>query len=206
MNADITECKAHLRRELRARRLAVSDSARIELSRLACALLRGRSEWTRAKRILFYHPLGDELDLRPALREALSLGKEVALPRYRAGEGNYEAALIGNGERDLRPGWAGIPEPAASCPPIPLNRLDLVLVPGVGFDCDGRRLGRGKGFYDRLLAGVRGVRCGVAGEWQVVGQVPTQPHDERVDCILTPTRWIDCRLRERSEHEFHGGD
>ncbi|HLP77584.1 MAG TPA: 5-formyltetrahydrofolate cyclo-ligase, partial [Candidatus Paceibacterota bacterium] len=81
------------------------------------------------------------------------------------------------------------------CAPVSLNQLDLVLVPGVAFDACGRRLGRGKGFYDRLLADTRGIKCGVAFDEQIVTGIPVEPHDVLVDCILTPTRWIDCDSR-----------
>ena len=70
-----------------------------------------------------------------------------------------------------------------------LNRLDLVLVPGVAFDLNGRRLGRGKGYYDRLLAEFEGWTCGVAFDQQVVEAVPSEPHDMRLTCLVTPTRW-----------------
>jgi 5-formyltetrahydrofolate cyclo-ligase len=75
-----------------------------------------------------------------------------------------------------------------------MNRLDLILVPGLAFDLNGRRLGKGKGYYDRLLAGVSGIKCGVAFDEQVVSEVPAGPHDVRVNCILTPTRWLEFRL------------
>ncbi len=195
MNIESRETKASLRRQIRARNAEVRGEARGEMSRLACGVLRGRPEWNRAKCVLLYYPLPDELDLRPVLREALAAGRVVALPRYQADRGEYEAAVIQDEGRDLRPGWAGIPEPGPSCPSVALKRLDLVLVPGLGFDRSGRRLGRGKGFYDRLLVSVHGIRCGVAGEWQVLGTVPAEPHDEPVDCILTPIRCICCRPR-----------
>ena len=67
---------------------------------------------------------------------------------------------------------------------------DLILVPGVAFDLSGHRLGRGKGFYDRLLANARGVKCGVAFDEQIVKAVAAGTHDIRMDFILTPTRVI----------------
>src|SRR5204863_2517253 len=91
---------------------------------------------------------------------------------------------------DLKIGRFGIREPAEHCPPISLNRLDFILVPGVAFDLTGRRLGRGKGFYDQLLAAVSGTTCGVAFDEQIVREIPVAPHDIRVNCILTPTRWL----------------
>ena len=73
---------------------------------------------------------------------------------------------------DLEPGQFGVLEPRAACPAVPLNALDLILVPGVGFAPDGRRLGRGKGYYDRLLAGFQGTKCGIAFDWQVAMEIP----------------------------------
>jgi 5-formyltetrahydrofolate cyclo-ligase len=64
----------------------------------------------------------------------------------------------------------------------------LILVPGVAFDWHGRRLGRGKGFYDRLLAGVRGVKCGIAFAGQMVNEVPAGPSDVRMNFMMTPAR------------------
>jgi len=74
---------------------------------------------------------------------------------------------------------------------LPLNRLDLTLVPGVAFDLHGRRLGRGKGIYDQILAAVGGLTCGITFDEQVVSEVPVEPHDIQVNRILTPTRWIE---------------
>jgi 5-formyltetrahydrofolate cyclo-ligase len=61
----------------------------------------------------------------------------------------------------------------------------------VAFDLHGRRLGRGKGFYDRLLARTRGTKCGVAFDEQIVAKITVEPHDAQVNCLLTPTRWIE---------------
>jgi 5-formyltetrahydrofolate cyclo-ligase len=71
--------------------------------------------------------------------------------------------------------------------------LDLILVPGVAFDLQGRRLGRGKGYYDQLLGALHGTRCGVAFDQQVVDEIPMAPHDMTLHCILTPTRWVELK-------------
>ncbi len=78
-------------------------------------------------------------------------GGRLFLPRFRPTDGAYEFAEVRNLERDLRTGEFGLREPAAECPTLINKQLDLVLVPGLAFDPNGRRLGRGKGFYDRLL-------------------------------------------------------
>ena len=130
------------------------------------------------------------MNVWPLFLEALGGGKSVSLPRYRPAQGFYEAAQVTDLERDLRPGKLGIREPAEHCRPISLKQLDLILVPGVAFDRIGRRLGRGRGFYDRLLSSVTGTKCGVAFDFQVKEQLPEEPHDVRLDCILMPTRWL----------------
>jgi 5-formyltetrahydrofolate cyclo-ligase len=64
-------------------------------------------------------------------------------------------------------------------------KIDLALVPGVGFDLRGGRLGRGRGFYDQLLAGFGGLKCGVALNEQIASEIPTEAHDVRMDVVLT---------------------
>jgi 5-formyltetrahydrofolate cyclo-ligase len=71
-----------------------------------------------------------------------------------------------------------------------LDQFDLVLVPGMAFDSSGNRLGRGQGFYDRLLAETSGVKCGVGYDFQLLEKIPAEPHDAKVDFILTPTRCL----------------
>jgi len=112
-------------------------------------------------------------------------------PKQVGSDGVYVACEIKSPEKDVLSGRFGIREPGEWCGEIELNRLDFTLVPGVAFDLQGRRLGRGKGFYDRMLAAVRGTTCGVAFDEQIVGEVPVEPHDTRVNCILTPTRWFE---------------
>ncbi len=89
--------------------------------------------------------------------------------------------------RDLAPGFHGIPEPAAHCAPAEIASIDWVLVPGIAFDRDGRRLGYGGGYYDRLLpllpADCRRVAGAFAG--QCVDRVPSAPHDARVEVLIT---------------------
>jgi len=156
-----------------------------------CSLLQQQTSWKSAGPVLFFAPLPAEPDIWPLFEEALRSGKTVALPRFSSQTQSYAAGVVQNPQTDLQSGQFGIREPGLSCPEIPLNRLDLVLVPGVAFDARGGRLGRGKGFYDRLLAAVNGTKCGVAFDEQIVDAIPVGPMDVRVNCILTPTRWIE---------------
>ncbi len=179
--------KAALRLRLRAEVKEVTAEERRTASALVCARLREQPFWRQARHLLFYASLPDELDLWPLIEEALRDHRTVALPRFLVETGAYGAAVIQNPTKDLVKGKLGILEPSSHCRWFALNQLDLVLVPGVGFDVNGRRLGRGKGYYDRLLPSVGGIRCGVAMDRQVLPAIPAEPHDVMLDCILTPS-------------------
>lgn len=185
--------KNTLRQELRRRLQTLSPAERERHSIQACALLKQQPIWRDAKSILFYAPLPGELNIWPLLADALAANKEVILPQFNSSTGQYTGCRITHLENDLSPGRFGIREPKSHCSEISLNRLDLALVPGVGFDLMGRRLGRGKGFYDRLLAQISGIKCGIAFDEQIVGNIPVEPHDVHLNCILTPTRWHEVK-------------
>jgi 5-formyltetrahydrofolate cyclo-ligase len=183
--------KSALRARVRELVRAMTADQRASLARMLCQTMQQQTLWHQAKSVLCFSPLAGEPDITPLLDEALRSKKMVALPRFDSAANGYSAACIAQ-RSELVSAKFGALEPAAGCPLVPLNQLDLVLVPGVAFDFAGRRLGRGKGFYDRLLAEVRGHKCGVAFDEQIVAEVPEEPHDVRVDSILTPTRWRLC--------------
>jgi 5-formyltetrahydrofolate cyclo-ligase len=191
MDTELQYAKNILRAQIRDRLKTFAAHIPSAASRKLCQQLRTQPVWSDAKSVLFFASLADEPDLWPLLIEALAAGKTVCLPRYVSGSEGYVACQVRDIHQDLVRGKFGIREPLPSCTEVPLNRLDLVLVPGVAFDARGARLGRGKGFYDRLLADVRGTKCGVAFEEQIVDAVPVGPLDIRLNCILTPTRWIE---------------
>jgi 5-formyltetrahydrofolate cyclo-ligase len=189
VNKSLQQAKAELRAKMRVALRSISPADRATASLQACNRLEQQEVWREAESILFYAPLPDEPDIWKLLVDALAAGKTVALPRFIADKDSYDACQIREISRDIRTGQYGIREPQEFCVKISLNRLDLILVPGVAFDLDGHRLGRGKGFYDQLLAVLQGPTCGVAFDQQIVGQIPVEPHDVRLSCILTPTRW-----------------
>jgi 5-formyltetrahydrofolate cyclo-ligase len=191
MSEHVSNAKAALRQQIRQQLHNLRPEQRAAAAAKACALLESQAVWSRAQSVLFYAPLPDEPDVWRLLQASHASGKTVALPRFDPATGQYVATQFQNAIDDVVTGPFGIREPAARCPVIALNRLDLVLVPGVAFDLVGHRLGRGKGFYDRLLESVRGTICGVAFDEQIVAEVPVEPHDIRLHCILTPTRWIE---------------
>jgi 5-formyltetrahydrofolate cyclo-ligase len=191
MVSSIEQLKSDLRTGMRVEIGKLSTMSRIQAASMICVRLAQQEVWKNARSISFFAPMPDEPDVWPLISQTLLSGKVVALPRFSRATQSYIVCRVENLQADIQIGAFGIREPKESCPEVPLNRLDLVLVPGVAFDPHGRRLGRGKGFYDRLLAGFGGRKCGVAFDEQIVGEVPAGPQDIRLNCILTPTRWIE---------------
>lgn len=183
--------KAELRRAMSMARRQLAGSERARLSSALCAQLLAQSVWRQAGAVLLFAPMPDEVDIWPLATAALTGGKRLGFPCYERVDDAYRPHEVRNLETDLGEGWYGIREPREGCPVLGLNPLDLILVPGVAFDRHGRRLGRGKGYYDRMLRGLPGTKCGVAFDEQVVPAVPVAPHDIYLNCIVTPTRWLE---------------
>jgi 5-formyltetrahydrofolate cyclo-ligase len=183
--------KAEVRRRLREELVKLSPAERARQSVELCSRLRAQPIWTEARSVLFFVPTREEPDIWPLVSEALANGRSIVLPRYSPAEEHYVACRIREVPRDLQAGQFGIPEPTAACSVFDLKQLDLALIPGIGFTLDGGRLGRGKGYYDRLLAGIPGLKCGVAFDCQVIAEMPAEPHDVGLNCIVTPTRWLE---------------
>lgn len=191
MSADNLAEKERVRRELKAAAAGHSEEERRQASVELCERLLTSAVWRAASSVLAFHPMRMEPDIRPVLQAALREGKNLALLRFVKAEDRYQPVQVTDLQFDLEPGVLGIQEPRADCPAVLINHLDLILVPGLGFDLGFGRVGRGRGYYDRLLTGlVGGKKCGVAFDWQVVSTVPMQVHDVPVDFLVTPTRWL----------------
>ena len=158
-----------------------------------CTKLEEQDAFQKAGAILFFASLPEEPDLWPLLNEVLAGKKLVALPCFDAGNQAYTPRRITDIHVEILSGKFGIREPAPTCVDIPLRDLDVVLVPGVAFGLDGHRLGRGKGYYDRLLENFAGKKIGIAFDEQIVDTIPVEKNDVRMDLILTPTRCVDCQ-------------
>jgi 5-formyltetrahydrofolate cyclo-ligase len=185
----MTPSKEELRRRLRSEALLHPAEERVRDSKFICAAIERQPVWQSLRSVLFFWPLGVEPDLRPICLKALQAGKIAALPKYLPETGDYGAFRVTDVERQLARGRFGVAEPDGSCARFDLNKLDLIFVPGLGFSFDGARLGRGKGYYDRLLADLPAIKCGVAYDWQIVAEIPREAHDVRMDCVVTPQAW-----------------
>lgn len=137
-----------------------------------------------ARRLALYSPVQNEVSTLQLVRDALAVRHQVAMPRVSGEE--LQFAMIQTPE-ELLPGAFGVLEPASECELVAVETLDLVVVPGVGFDRQGHRLGYGKGYYDRALrkAGVSVQRVGLAFDFQLVERLPVFDHDMRLHYLIT---------------------
>ncbi|HEY1788751.1 MAG TPA: 5-formyltetrahydrofolate cyclo-ligase [Verrucomicrobiae bacterium] len=190
MNTDKQAQKRELRAKIRAVVKNLSSEKCAADSEKLCAGLKAQPLFQKARSILFFAPLPEEPDLWPLVNETLAGKTMVALPCFDPENEIYHPRRVTDLRVEILSGKFGIREPAETCVAIPPNDLDLVLVPGVAFGLDGHRLGRGKGYYDRLLQNFTGTKIGVAFDEQIVDAVPSEQNDVRMDLILTPTRCV----------------
>jgi 5-formyltetrahydrofolate cyclo-ligase len=183
--------KDDLRRSMRALLRAMDPAVRLSDSRRLVDRLAGLPAWQCATRVLLYWPMPTEPDVRDLLGAAAEADRWVCLPAWDPATGTYVARRVA-GTDELVAGKFGISEPASSCPVVAVAALDFALVPGLAFDRRGGRLGRGAGFYDRLLASFRGVACGVGFDGQIVPEVPVESHDVKLNLVLTPSQLHTC--------------
>jgi 5-formyltetrahydrofolate cyclo-ligase len=134
-----------------------------------------------------YVAFRSEVETLPLIKRLLAAGRQVAVPLTRTSPPHLEGYLLGDPDRDLRPGSFGIPEPdPARLPRVEPAAIEAVILPGAVFDRQGGRLGYGGGYYDRFLAEApAALRIGLAFELQVVAAVPLEPHDQLLDYLVT---------------------
>ncbi len=142
--------------------------------------------------VLLFAPLPGrhEIDLLPLAEALRARGVRTAFPATRWDDRAIEARLVEDHQRDMRTvthDSISLTEPNPTCALVEARNLDGVLVPGLAFDADGRRLGRGAGFYDRFLLTTPAPVYGIALGAQLVGRVPANAHDVPVDAIITET-------------------
>jgi 5-formyltetrahydrofolate cyclo-ligase len=182
--------KQALRGRILALREGEPPDARQQASRALFDRVAALPSFLAATTILVTLPFRSEWDTVLLAARALAIGKIVAVPRVDREKRTLALHRIEVLERDVAPGYLGIPEPHAHTPIVAPATVDWVLVPGVAFDPSGRRLGYGGGFFDRLLPLLRKdvPRIAAALDLQIVPEVPAGPNDERVDTVITPTR------------------
>lgn len=175
--------KQQLRREIEAQRIELKPQWLEAASARIAANFQDLEAFPSAKIIALYMSLPGEVELDALFELCWNLGKHTCIPVFDASSNIYKMAEIST-ESQFKIGNYGIREPIS---PIltPMNNIDLIAVPGVAFDRNGNRLGRGGGYYDRLLDGFPGVAAAVAFEFQVLSHIPCEAHDKPVNAIVT---------------------
>ena len=149
-----------------------------------------------ATTLLAYAAFTPELSLDPFIHAALLKGVRIAIPSIDWTRKSMSAHQISNLDADLTPGRYDIRVPRDGCALVEPEKIDAIIIPGLAFDRAGNRLGRGAGFYDRYIsalkdAGHNPTLIGVCHHAQIVESVPTDPHDHRVDRVITELGPLD---------------
>ena len=153
----------------------------------ACARMADTREYQQAEIIMVFLSLPTELDTTPLVMRAWRDRKRILAPKVSWEQRRMMPIEVRSlSDEEVKESPLGIREPVQGVP-FPVANIDLVLVPGLGFDEHGNRIGRGRGFYDQFLAhrDWKGIACGFAFEKQVLAQVPMDERDMQVDMLVT---------------------
>ena len=173
--------KELIRREVAQAKAALSAEQRRAEAEAVWTRVEASEDFRAARTVLAYCSLPDELETESFL-ERWSGSKRLAVPVV---EGS-RLILKEYSPDKLHKGYKGISEPDAGCPQIGPEEIDFAIIPGVAFTREGWRLGRGKGFYDRLLPELNCPKVGVAYSCQILDSLPIEPHDARLSAVVSP--------------------
>lgn len=174
--------KHELRHTIRNLKRQYSSRQLEALSLAICQRLLAHPRVIQANTILLYYSLPDEVNTHETVEQLFRMGKTILLPHV-INDGNMEIIMYEGAER-LQKGTYAIMEPSGT-PYTNYPAIELAIIPGMGFDRHGNRLGRGKGYYDRFLASIPPIyKIGVCFDFQKVDEVPCEPTDIRMDEVL----------------------
>jgi 5-formyltetrahydrofolate cyclo-ligase len=178
--------KGAVRRMLRDRISVISEVDKHSRSVLTTGWITRTDEFTNARVVMIYLSTPDEVDTAPLALRCWQAGKTVVAPKVFWDQKRMLPVEISSLQTGMTRTGSGISEPISG-KPVPIDMIDLVIVPGIGFTPTGLRIGRGLGFYDRFLAqpDFIGRSCGIAFEDQVIADLPTLDHDVPLSMLVT---------------------
>lgn len=171
--------KRELRKKINGMRRMLSELEKMDAAEEVFSQLEKTAAFLMADRILMYHSLPDELSTHRFLSK-WSGRKHFYLPRVNG----VNLDILPYNESRLELGAFHIEEPTGE-DTVEADEIELIVVPAVAYDRRGNRLGRGKGFYDRLLKTSRATKIGVGYEFQLVDELPVEEHDVPMDMVIT---------------------
>lgn len=182
--------KDDIRRRVKTRKTMLDDSDRMSAAERVFSMLEKTAAFMLADRILMYHSLPDELSTREFISR-WAQRKHFYLPRVNG----VNLDILPYDESRLSLGSFHIEEPTGD-DTTQVDDIELIVVPAVAFDRNGNRVGRGKGYYDRLLAGSKALKVGVGYDFQLIDEgIDADPHDVRMDVIITESHHIVIRRK-----------
>ncbi|MCM1449654.1 MAG: 5-formyltetrahydrofolate cyclo-ligase [Clostridiales bacterium] len=176
--------KKFIRQMVKNRKALLEDPDRVEAARKVFERLEKLASFMLAEHVLLYNSLPDELSTREFM-EKWAGRKHIYLPRVNG----VDLDVLPYDRTRMHLGAFRIEEPDGDSP-VDLSLIDMVVVPAVAYDRSGNRVGRGKGYYDRLLSRMKAVTVGVAYDFQLVDEIEVEAHDRAVDIVITPSGCI----------------
>lgn len=173
--------KDDIRRSVRARKTMLDDSEKSAAARRVFDTVRNMAAYTVARNVLLYHSLADELSTREFIDSCCG-EKNFFLPRVNG----LNLEILPYDRTRMHLGAFRIEEPDGD-ETVDIDAIDLVIVPAVAYDRRGNRIGRGKGYYDRLLGSSKAITIGVCYSFQLFDEFEAEEHDIPVDFVVTDT-------------------
>ena len=189
VNPDLT--KSEIRRKILSQRNSIYTNTIIMNSKSINNNIIATEEYRSSKSLGIYYPIGSEVQTFELIRHSLNDNKIVGLPKIIDSTTIEFFKINGNSFEKIsfRKGKYGISEPAISTEAI--DKIDLLIIPGIAFDLKGNRIGYGKGYYDRFLSSRKAnYKIGLAYEIQLLNHIPHNELDVPVDIIVTEKRII----------------
>lgn len=189
----ILEKKLEIRNEIGKRLEALSKSDRSKKTITVANRLFEFANFLEAKISLLYMNSGNEVESAEIIKRCFNYNKVVVLPAFIKETYQMQLMKIDNLDADLRSGPRGVLEPdPARCKVVPIENIDIAIIPGIAFDEKGGRIGTSEGYYDRFIPNlaITTRKVALAFEEQIIPQVPMESHDKYVDIIITDERII----------------
>jgi 5-formyltetrahydrofolate cyclo-ligase len=183
--------KEDIRRFIKAQKALLTDEERMRAADAVFAALESSPAFIMADNILLYHSLPDELSTR-AFIDKWHTRKHFFLPRVNG----VNLDVLPYNRSTLQLGAFQIEEPQGD-EVSDISDIELIVVPGIAYDRRGNRVGRGKGYYDRLLTSTRATKIGVGYDFQLVDEIDAEPHDVLMDVIVTEHELIHVHHSDR---------
>lgn len=176
--------KSSIRKQIKHLKSSLSETEKNDFSHVVFSKIEQLPIFKTAQHILLYNSLPDELPTKDII-DYWGGAKHIYLPRVNG----FDLDILPYIKGQLSIGAYNIEEPEGKeiCD---INIIDVIIVPAVAFDPTGNRVGRGKGYYDRLLARTDAVKIGVAYDFQIIDTIDSEPHDIKMDIIVSPQHTI----------------